>query len=92
MFVSVCEVAPEQQLCAVSACRCLLRPIKSTEFSCMHETIQDIPGHAGNLAADANTMELGARGPCGPSVDRPVDRSVDRCIFLGFLPWTVNLF
>ena len=31
------------------------------------------------------------RGPCGPSVDRPVDRSVDRCVFIGFLPWTVNL-
>ena len=33
---------------------------------------------------------LQSRGPCGPSVDRPVDRSVDRCIFIGFLPWTVN--
>ena len=35
---------------------------------------------------------LQSRGPCGPSVDRPVDRSVDRCIFIGFPPWTVNLF
>ena len=47
---------------------------------------------AGNRAEDATAMELVARGPCGPSVDRPVDRSVDRCIFTRFLPWTVNLF
>ena len=45
---------------------------------------------ASNRAEDAGAMESGARGPCGPSVDRPVDRSVDRCIFIGFPPWTVN--
>ena len=39
---------------------------------------------AGNRAEGATAMELVTRGPCGPSVDRPVDRSVDRCIFIGF--------
>ena len=91
--VSVCEVAPELGLCAYQRTAACCAPWKSPKFSCIHETLQDTPGLAGNLAADASAMEWGGggRGPRGPSVDRPVDRSVDRCIFLGFLPWTVNL-
>ena len=59
----------------LSAYRCRMRAIKRIpQFSCMHETIQDTPGLAGNLAEDTSAMELG-----------PVDRGTAPWA----VPWTV---